>query len=98
MADSQKATDPDDIHLYTSPWVNGTRAANYFGPVGSKVTYEKSSELGNAIVKACDEITATCSVMGGNAVVGVEITIDPFSDEPYVHIAGTSALLVSLFE
>ena len=91
-------TDPDDIHLYTSPWVSGTRAENYFGPVHARVEYEKTRELEDAIIAAFNSIQKQCSVLGGNSLVGVEITIDPFSTPAFVAIVGTGAKLVSLFE
>ena len=27
----------NDVELYTSPWVSGTRAAAYFGPISSEL-------------------------------------------------------------
>ena len=33
----------DDVELYTSPWVSGTRAAAYFGPISSELFLEDSS-------------------------------------------------------
>lgn len=90
-------TDPDDIHLYTSPWVTGTRADGYYGALAANAYYEKSSELENAIITAFCDIQKQCSALGGNSLVGVEVTIDPYGDPPYVHVVGTGAKLVPLF-
>lgn len=90
-------TDPDDIHLYTTPWVGGTRADAYYGALSSDAFYDRKEDLEDAIVRAFTEVQKQCSLLGGNSIVGVEITIDPFASLPYVRIVGTGARLVPLF-
>jgi hypothetical protein len=92
-------TDPDDVHLYTSPWVNGTRASNYYGPISATSQYPSQSDITfeTALLHVFGKICETCSELGGNSVVGVELIIDPFSNPPYVSMTGTAARLVPLF-
>lgn len=92
-----RATDPDDVHLYTSPWVGGTRAESYHGPISSTIHFIDTTSFEAALTLALDEIQQKCASLGGNSIVGVELCIDPFATSPYVQIVGTSAKLVPLF-
>lgn len=89
--------DPDDIHFYTSPWVTGTRAAQYFGPLSSITDYEKPTQIDEALERVLKNLAESCCALGGNALVGIELTINPFADPPTVHVVGTAAELVPLF-
>lgn len=84
-AKESKSQVPDDVDLYTSPWVSGTRAAAYFGPISSELFLEDSSVASRADAWAKAEVELLESlrdrgrVLGANAVVGLEVTLDPFS-------------------
>lgn len=84
-----------EVQIYTSPWVSGTRAVAYFGPVS--VTAKHTSDWESTIQLALETIQDTTSSLGGNAIVGIEIAIDPFAEPPTLIIIGTAAELVPLF-
>ena len=43
MSQSQAEPESEEVELYTSPWVSGTRAAAYFGPISSELFLEDDS-------------------------------------------------------
>jgi len=100
----------DDVELYTSPWVSGTRAAAYFGPISSELFLEDSSveDRSEAWSKAERELLESlrekARALGANAVVGLEVTLDPFAKSEEkdatglrLHAVGTAAKLEPLF-
>ncbi len=99
----------EDVELYTSPWVSGTRAAAYFGPISSELFLEDQSvdDRAEAWTKAERELLESlrdkARGLGANAVVGLEVTLDPFSKSEAgvsglrLHAVGTAAKLEPLF-
>ena len=112
LEDANEATGApgDDVELYTSPWVSGTRAAAYFGPISAELFLEDNSvdDRTEAWTKAERELLEAlrdkARGLGANAVVGLEVTLDPFArlEETDVtglrlHAVGTAARLEPLF-
>ncbi len=100
----------EDVELYTSPWVSGTRAAAYFGPISSELFLEddRVEDRTEAWTKAERELLESlrdkARSLGANAVVGLEVTLDPFaraadgeSTGLRLHAVGTAAKLEPLF-
>ncbi len=99
----------EDVELYTSPWVSGTRAAAYFGPISSELFLEDQAvdDRAEAWTKAERELLESlrdkARGLGANAVVGLEVTLDPFSKSEAgvsglrLHAVGTAAKLEPLF-
>ncbi len=104
-----KVTLDQDVELYTSPWVSGTRAAAYFGPISSELFLEDDSveDRSEAWSKAERELLESlrdkARSLGANAVVGLEVTLDPFAKNEAeatglrLHAVGTAAKLEPLF-
>jgi len=113
MEMTQTAAQPepsDEVELYTSPWVSGTRAAAYFGPISSELFLPDDSvdDRVEAWTKAERELLESlrekARSLGANAVVGLEVTLDPFAREEEkdatglrLHAVGTAAKLEPLF-
>jgi len=100
----------NDVELYTSPWVSGTRAAAYFGPISSELflqddqVEDRSSAWAKAERELLESLRDKARLLGANAVVGLEVTLDPFaratdSDATglRLHAVGTAAKLEPLF-
>lgn len=104
----------EPLDLYTSNWVTGTRAAAYFGPISTTLfvgdaprwgrpdfrAVGRRVQRGRAILKLLDRLRAKASTRGANAVVAVEVTLDPFARSPEtqgpgmrLHVVGTAARL-----
>jgi uncharacterized protein YbjQ (UPF0145 family) len=105
----QNALD-NDVELYTSPWVSGTRAAAYFGPISSELflddgsVQDRSEAWSKAERELLESLRDKARGLGANAVVGLEVTLDPFarcSDTDAtglrLHAVGTAAKLEPLF-
>ncbi len=99
-----------DVELYTSPWVSGTRAAAYFGPISSELFLPDDSleDRTEAWIRAERELLESlrdkARTLGANAVVGLEVTLDPFARNEekdgtglHLHAVGTAAKLEPLF-
>ena len=106
----EQPTLDQDVELYTSPWVSGTRAAAYFGPISSELFLEDDSvkDRSEAWTKAERELLESlrdkARSLGANAVVGLEVTLDPFARLAdtdttglRLHAVGTAAKLEPLF-
>ena len=106
----QRSDFENDVELYTSPWVSGTRAAAYFGPISSELFLEDSAvdDRSEAWAKAERELLESlrdkARGLGANAVVGLEVTLDPFAHHNEteapglrLHAVGTAAKLEPLF-
>jgi hypothetical protein len=90
--------------LYASPLVSGTRAAAYFGPIGVIEFLPKPIEFADdQLDRILDALQRKAYSLGANAVVGLEVTIDPFAvhkekgEGITVNAVGTAARLESLF-
>ena len=98
---------PDEIDLFASPWVSGTRVSQYFGPVAVEGFAADGQDNRNALwlklfVEVLGTIRVRASELGANAVVAVELTADPFFVKGgltglRVHVCGTAARLEPLF-
>jgi predicted component of type VI protein secretion system len=99
-----------DVELYTSPWVSGTRAAAYFGPISSELFLEdasvedRSAAWATAERELLESLRDKARGLGANAVVGLEVTLDPFArcaetdaTGLRLHAVGTAAKLEALF-
>ena len=100
----------NDVELYTSPWVSGTRAAAYFGPISSELflqddqVEDRSSAWTKAERELLESLRDKARLLGANAVVGLEVTLDPFARATdseatglRLHAVGTAAKLEPLF-
>jgi hypothetical protein len=110
-AENEAPVSPEeDVELYTSPWVSGTRAAAYFGPISSELFLEDDPETdrSDAWSKAERELLESlrdkARTLGANAVVGLEVTLDPFAQAKdsdrkglRLYAVGTAAKLEPLF-
>lgn len=95
--------------IHPSPWVTGTRTEKTLGPVRASAFVLDVDSRANpeALEKAEDQVYEALRVqsaaMGGNAVVGFEMHMDPFAQDEHgrpgtsFHAVGTAARLVSLF-
>ena len=104
---------PEKVDLYASPWVSGTRADAYYGPISVERYFPNSlgrgSELDDLISASEEELRALARALGANSVIGVEVTFDPFFDFPplhpgmpvgralRIHLVGTAARLVPAY-
>ena len=102
---------PDsDVELYTSPWVSGTRAAAYFGPISSELFLpddsleDRTAAWTRAERELLESLRDKARTLGANAVVGLEVTLDPFAHDEdkdgtglRLHAVGTAAKLEPLF-
>jgi uncharacterized protein YbjQ (UPF0145 family) len=99
----------EDVELYTSPWVSGTRAAAYFGPINTELFLEddlvddRSAAWSKAERELLEALRDKARALGANAVVGLEVTLDPFAKSESgetglrLHAVGTAAKLEPLF-
>jgi hypothetical protein len=108
---SPDAESPDsDVELYTSPWVSGTRAAAYFGPISSELFLpddsleDRTAAWTRAERELLESLRDKARTLGANAVVGLEVTLDPFAHDEdkegtglRLHAVGTAAKLEPLF-
>ena len=109
-AEAEAEAIESDVELYTSPWVSGTRAAAYFGPISSELFLPDDSleDRTAAWIRAERELLESlrdkARTLGANAVVGLEVTLDPFAQNEekdgtglLLHAVGTAAKLEPLF-
>ena len=100
----------NEVELYTSPWVSGTRAAAYFGPISSELflpddsVEDRSAAWTKAERELLESLRDKARTLGANAVVGLEVTLDPFAELAEttstglrLHAVGTAAKLEPLF-
>lgn len=77
--------DPSDVALFSSPWVSGTRAAAYFGPISAELFVADVDEAERCESWEQAEHRLICTLrgkafaLGANTVVGIETTLDPFA-------------------
>jgi uncharacterized protein YbjQ (UPF0145 family) len=101
---------PAEVELHASPWVSGTRAAAYFGPISSGLfladtsVEDRSEAWERAERELLESIRDKARALGANAVVGLEVTLDPFAEGQAtgktglrLHAVGTAAKLEPLF-
>lgn len=78
------------IGLHVAPWIAGTHSVAYFGPV---VAYVEDSDYESGMMRMFDVLEQETERRGGNNVVGMDISIDPFAVPPRFTAQGTASLL-----
>ena len=93
--------------LFTSPWVPGTRAAGYYGPVEYVEVIPSPAHRRNrprtwerGILRALRRLVRELRRRGGNSLVGLEVSLDPFHADGglRVRVLGTGATLEPLWD
>ena len=86
------------ISFYDSPWVPGTRAAAYFGPVRYSIIVDYGEAVSIGMWDALEYMMRRAHDMGGNSVVGLERSLIMLSCGDHVKIdcVGTAARLEAL--
>lgn len=90
-----------EIALTANPWISGTRAAGWYGPVEVKQPVAGRC-WEDAIDSVLEEAAAQARALGPNAVLNVEINVSPFAQRngepcPTIELKGTAAKLEPLF-
>jgi uncharacterized protein YbjQ (UPF0145 family) len=91
---------PSDVEIYPTPWVAGTKASRYLGPIHATVMVrcEVPQCWQAGFRRVITKLQEQSWEMGGNAVVAVEVTLDPFARQGVRLVAcGTATELVPLF-
>lgn len=95
----------DEIEVFTSPWIQHTRAVAYYGPI--EVTVFVAADEGvnrtdqwlKAINEMVDQLKLKAFTLTANTVVGCEISADPFTgDGLTLHMVGTAAELQPVWD
>jgi uncharacterized protein YbjQ (UPF0145 family) len=99
----------EEIELYACAWVPGTRVHAYFGPVSAEIflhdsdVKDRSSEWVAAQSELLDKLRNHARVKRANAVIGLEMSLDPFARCPrsgasglHLYAVGTAAKLEAL--
>ena len=73
-----------DIELYQAPWVQGTLAKAHVGPISSEIFVDdrepaRRSAWIRALVVLLEALRDQARAARANAVVGIELTLDPFA-------------------
>ena len=98
----------EGVQLYDSPWVSGTRAVAYFGPILCELFVEdgvddRTEAWEKAEGQLLEALRDKAQALGANAVVGFEVTLDPFAKSKTgaaglsLQAVGTAAKLEPLF-
>jgi uncharacterized protein YbjQ (UPF0145 family) len=100
-----EATDPE-VELYAGAWVPGTRAEAYFGPISSEIflrdaeVMDRVGEWTEAQLDLLELLRERARLKHANAVIGVEMNLDPFARCPrsgaiglHLYAMGTAARL-----
>jgi len=94
------------VAFYASPWVTGTRAAAYFGPISSQVFIANpvhSPEWFDLFDKVFANVAWKAKSLtllekrekrAWPACVGCEFTVDPFFERPNSDVKGTMVYLM----
>ncbi len=75
----------ENVELFWSPWVSGTRSVTYLGPISSELflesglDHDRSGAWSKAERELLESIRDRARAVGANAVVGIEVTVDPFA-------------------
>lgn len=91
-----------DMDIYAQPWVAGTRASGYYGPVQAEAFAEVGSEeeidkTVQEVLRALCDRAKEASNGAANAVVGTELSIEVRDDKHYrIHCVATVARLEPL--
>ena len=92
------------VGLWTCPWVSGSRAAAYYGPVEHEMVIDEFNDVVYEAFLEDYKIHVVRKTEGEvTDVVGIELSIDPFYETLEgvkccrMHIVGTGAKLEALF-
>ncbi len=108
MRHLKKPAKSADIELYQAPWVTGTRAKTHFGPISAEIFVDdkepaRRSAWMKGLLELLERLRNKARVLCANAVVNLEITLDPFAysndgARPGVRLSaqGTAVILESL--
>ena len=99
----------EGIELYACAWVPGTRVHAYFGPVSAEIflrdsdVKDRCSEWVAAQSQLLEKLRNHARVKRANAVIGLEMSLDPFARCPrsgasglHLYAVGTAAKLEAL--
>jgi hypothetical protein len=87
-----------DVTLHSSPWITGTRAQSYLGPITTTHRGITTETFARRLTAAYKTLERKAAKLGANAVVGVETIIDPWADKGIqIRIVGVAAKLEPLF-
>lgn len=70
-----------DFTFSPSPWISGTKFVAFYGPVSAQVEFERDYAAAEDLV--LDLIKARALEISGdhcNAVVGIDVSVDPFAE------------------
>jgi uncharacterized protein YbjQ (UPF0145 family) len=67
------------VAIYVSPWVAGTITTRYYGRITQSLFSPRSTDPDSSQRALLDALGAQADALGANAVVAVEVTIDPFA-------------------
>ncbi len=102
-------TSAADVKLFMGPWVAGTKASAYFGPIDAEAFVDNAGvKAGPAWEKAelevMEALKLKASELGANSVVSVELIADPWAKHREtgenglrVTVIGSAALLLRVF-
>jgi hypothetical protein len=81
------------VSFYSSPWPGGVRASLYFGPISADVfvpdrTRDRVYRWEAATDEALEVLVEQARVLGANAVVSLQIDLDPFALSPLTRESG----------
>jgi uncharacterized protein YbjQ (UPF0145 family) len=95
-----------EVELYTCAWVPGAQVRAYFGPISSEIflrdaeVIDRGREWAEAQWRVLEVLRHRARVKHANAVIGLELSLDPFARHGrhggtglYVHAVGTAARL-----
>lgn len=95
-----------DVELYSCAWVPGTRVQAYLGPISSEIflrdseVTDRSAEWAQAQWRVLELLRRRARVKRANAVIGIEMSLDPFAccarsgaSGLHLHAVGTAANL-----
>jgi uncharacterized protein YbjQ (UPF0145 family) len=96
------------VDLYESPWVSGMRAASYYPATMAEIflldseVIDREAEWTEAEINLLDLMRSKAESLGCNAVVGMDIMMDPFAETEAgcglrLRAVGTPVVLESLF-
>lgn len=93
----KKLRRPATIEIYTAPWVQG-RYTHYMGPISTMAFIHGTDQQdwSDGEIKTLEALAKIARSMQANAILGIEIVMDPFAMEHgkrglRISMAGTAA-------
>lgn len=84
----------EGVALFTAQWVSGTQATNYYGPITVElwtpdvVESEREAAWVDAEARLFEKLREKAEKLGANAVVGLDVTINPFATNEVTLVPG----------